>query len=406
MRAPDSLPPEIERDLDAMDAAIAGRPHPHGDPLLAELAALVAERRPRLDPAGGRRLDAAFDASPRRAWARPLAALRLPSRFAAPALGLAACAAVAVVIGLSTTRGPDATLTTGGGTTPSNEIARQSGGGSGSGASSAAPDAAKKSPPPAAVTDQAAGGQSSPAFGMSPAPPPAGGDPRSDSRASRKVERSASMTLGARRAEIDAVADGVSRVATTLGGFVASSSVSTSTGGSLDLRVPSARLDDAIARLSRLAHVRRLERSTLDITAQSASARARIAELRAQRAGLLRQLARAVTLAETDRVRARLSTVNHALDAAGMRSRRIDNRAAYANVSVELVPERRAAAAAAGGWTPGDAWHDALRVLEYAAGIALVAFAVALPLVLVGAPAWVATRRLAQRRRERALDLA
>jgi hypothetical protein len=83
----------------------------------------------------------------------------------------------------------------------------------------------------------------------------------------------------------------------------------------------------------------------------------------------------------------------------------VENRADYANLSVEVVPER-AAAVAPGAWTPRDAWHDAVRVLEVAAGIALIAFAVALPLVLLGAPAWIATRRLTQRRRERALDIA
>jgi hypothetical protein len=97
--------------------------------------------------------------------------------------------------------------------------------------------------------------------------------------------------------------------------------------------------------------------------------------------------------------------VNQRLEAARTRLRRVDNRAAYANLSVEVVPER-AAAAAPGGWSPRDAWHDALRVLEVAAGIALVAFAVALPLVLLGVPAWAGTRRLTRRRRERALDIA
>jgi cytochrome c oxidase assembly factor CtaG len=45
-------------------------------------------------------------------------------------------------------------------------------------------------------------------------------------------------------------------------------------------------------------------------------------------------------------------------------------------------------------------------VLEVTAGIALVALAVAIPLALVGAPAWLAGRRLTRRRRERALDFA
>jgi hypothetical protein len=250
-----------------------------------------------------------------------------------------------------------------------------------------------------------ASGGSTASIAPLPVPPGTSGDPRSDRRTARKVERSATMLLGARRRDVDAVAAGVAGVTTSLGGFVAASNVSSRGGGTLDLRVPAGRLDDAIVRLSRLAHVRRLERSTLDITAQSVSAKARIAALKAERHSLLGQLAKAITLTETDRLRGRVRAVNHRLESARAQSRRVDNRAAYANLSVEIVAER-AAAAAPGGWTPRDAWHDALRVLEVAAGIALVALAVALPLVALGAPAWLATRRLGQRRRERALDVA
>jgi Domain of unknown function (DUF4349) len=374
MRAPDTLPPDVERDLAAMDAAVAGRPHPGGDRLLAELAALVAESRPELEPARARRIDQRVAARRirRRHWKW--------NRALVPAAALAACAVIAVVIGLSTNGRPRPDLTAGAG-----------GGGSagsstsgGSGASSAAGTA-----------------ETAPAV---PARPPGSGDPRSDSRTARKVDRSATMTLGAPGADIDSVADGVARVATTLGGFVASSSISSGSGGDLELRIPSGRLDDAIDRLGRLAHVRQLERSTLDITALSVSARARIADLTAERRSVLRQLARATTLDETDRLKARLRSVNGRLQAARAQSRRIDNRAAYASLSVQLVPEHRSGAT--GAWSPGDAWHDALRVLEVAAGIALVAFAVALPLALLGLPAWLAGRRLTRRRRERALELA
>jgi Domain of unknown function (DUF4349) len=400
MRAPDTLPPEIEADLAAMDAAVAGRPHPDGDPLLAELAALVAEVRPEPDPDWARSLDirrrqgfskhAPFQPGRPRAR-RGIARLRPPGGWGAPALGLAACALIALVIGLAGSGGGEQ-FTAGGGS---------SGSASAGGGSTAASDAA-----PEAGGSGAASGDSSAALAPQSITPATGGDPKSDGRSARKVERAAAMTLGARRRDIDTVADGAARVATTLGGFVASSSVSSRNGGELDLRVPAARLDDAVARLSRLAHVRRLERSTLDITAQSVSARARVTELKAERRSLVRQLARAATLDEIDRLRARIHTVDNRLQAARATAQRVDNRAAYANLTVQVVAERRAAAAPAGGWSPRDAWHDALRVLEVAAGIALIAFAVALPLVLLGAPAWVATRRLTRRRRERALDLA
>ena len=432
MRAPDTLPPEVQRDLDAMDAAVRGRRADGGDAVLADLAALLAEDRPAPDPDWAVKLDARAA----QGFAKPAATRRrrprwLPSSFAAPALGLAACAVLALVIGLATARDTvNDSSSSGGGGGASSAASESAGGGSSagqsaSGGSTASGDSSDSSSrgssltpatPDSAPAPATAGGRepapataggSSPSIAplVPPSRPPTAGNPQSDRRSARKVERAASMTLGARRRDLDTVADGVARVTTSLGGFVAASNLSSRQGGTLDLRVPAGRLDDAVNRLSRLAHVRRLERSTVDITAQSVSAKARIASLKAERRSLLRQLEKAVTLDEMDRLRARVRGVNHRLEIARAQSRRVENRAAYANLSVSVVPER-AAAAAAGGWTPRDAWHDALRVLEVAAGIALVAFAVALPLILLGAPAWIATRRLAQRRRERALDIA
>jgi Domain of unknown function (DUF4349) len=365
----DTLPPEIQRDLDAMDAAVAGAPHSSGDAVLAELAALLAGDRPAPDPQWTRALDARAATG----FARPRRRLpRLPRDWFGPAAGLAATAALILVVVLVPHHGTDSASTGAGAGSSS----------SGGEADSSSSGAGQAAPSPGVATDRAA--------------------PQA-----RKVERSATMRLGAPRRDLDTVADGVARVTTQLGGFVASSNLSSREGGELDLRVPAGRLDDAIARLSRLGHLRRLERSTLDITAQAVSARTHIADLKAERRSLLRQLADATTLEQTNRLRDRLTAVNRRLQAARASARRISDRAAFASLSVELVPERaKAAASGGGGWSPRDAWHDALRVLEVAAGIALVAFAVALPLVLLGAPAWLATRRLNRRRRERALDIA
>ena len=59
---------------------------------------------------------------------------------------------------------------------------------------------------------------------------------------------------------------------------------------------------------------------------------------------------------------------------------------------------------AAGPWTPRDALGDAGRVLEVAAGVALVALAVLLPLALLALIAWPLGRAVQRRRREGALD--
>ena len=59
-----------------------------------------------------------------------------------------------------------------------------------------------------------------------------------------------------------------------------------------------------------------------------------------------------------------------------------------------------------GAWTPGDAFDDALRVLEVAAGIAVMALAIVLPLLAIWLLAWLAHRVVTRRRRERSLDVA
>ena len=245
---------------------------------------------------------------------------------------------------------------------------------------------------------------------MKAAPVPGGGSPSSDGRRGRAQERSAALTLAARPREIERVAAGILRVTDAAGGFVASSSVASGagSGGSFELRIPNARLNRALADLSELARVRERTQATRDITAETVSARGRLREAQREREGLLRALANATTINETDAVKARLRAVDARIASARASVRRLANRASYANVSVELVADRRATGAAGddGRWTPGDALADAVRVLEVAAGIAVIVLAIALPLALLAALAALLARMLGHRRRERALDMA
>jgi hypothetical protein len=151
--------------------------------------------------------------------------------------------------------------------------------------------------------------------------------------------------------------------------------------------------------------VRELSRSTEDITAQVVSARERLNDARAERKGLLRQLANATTTNVTDSIKARLRIVGREIAAYRNALRRVNNRADFADVAVTLVTAR-GAAAAGGTWTPGDAFHDALRVLEVIAGVAVIVAAVALPLLVAWLLGWLARRGVTRRRRERALDMA
>jgi hypothetical protein len=250
-------------------------------------------------------------------------------------------------------------------------------------------------------SDSAGGAESS---GALAAPSVQRAAPNADHARQRKVQRAAAITLAAPRRDIDRVARDIGDVTADVGGFVSRSSVTSSRGGDLQLRVPSARLDLTIQRLSKLAKVRELSRNSQDITGAYVSARTRLADARAERKSLLKQLANATTLNETESIRARLRDVSREIAAARNSLKRVSNRANYADVSVTLVATR--SAATGGAWTPADAFHDALRVLEVIAGVLLIAAAVALPLVIAWLLGWLARRGYTRRRRERALDMA
>src|SRR4051812_17135270 len=168
MRAPDPFPPAVAAEVAAMD------------PADAELAALVRAARTRPAPDAARRLDARAA----RALAGPLPAPRRRRgrgrALLAPALALALCACLALVVVLGT-RGDGHGV--------------ESGGGAGGGAASSA-----------------AGGSSAGAAAGVSAP-------------SRAVERTTTLELATVRHDVDAAAAAAAQVATSLGGYVAASTV-------------------------------------------------------------------------------------------------------------------------------------------------------------------------------------
>src|SRR3954471_11766491 len=389
----ETLTPAMIRDLAALDAALAGEPVDPDLADLAELTALLRQERPDADPSFARALDDRV----KRGFPRGLAGARaVPARHGAARLrpwlsahrsplALAGVVLVAVVAGLSVI--PHGIDDSGRGASVST-------------ASKPAP--AVDSGESASGTDQQARPESG---GAATAPAPVtrsgGGSPRTDSRGTRFVERSASITLGARPQDLDDVADGVVRVTDSAGGFVGSSSVSSGREATFELRIPADRLQPVLRDLSRLAHVRERTQATEDITSSVVSARDRLEEARAERASLLRRLARADSDAGTRRLRARLRAVSRQIAAAKRSVSRVENRARFADVSVDVVADRSAAAPDDNGaWTPGDALGDAGRILEVAAGVAVVTAAALLPFALIVALAWLAGRRNGRRRRQ------
>lgn len=373
-----------------------------------DLATLLREDRPEVDPFFARELDAkvaaGFPREPR--WRRLFSA----NPMLVP--GVAASMLLALVVGLATLSN------TGGDDSESGTVAMTESAGGGGSEPAAAPQVtedeaaqqyarearrAKGGAEPAADTAGAAG--------LAPgsiAPSPGGGSPRSDGTRARKVEQSAALVLAAKPGGVQRVHDEVIAVTDRHRGFVMSSSVDVLDGGGgarLELRVPSDRLKTALADLSRIADVRERREAAQDITREFVSARSRLAEARADRSGLLRRLARAATEAEREAIKSQLREANARITAAKTDLARVNNRASYSNVSVTVLGDPVAGQEEEdGAWTPGDAFDDAVRVLEVAAGVLLIALAVGLPLALIGALALVLARLTQRRRRERLLD--
>ena len=382
-----ALDPAVAAELEALEAALAG--DPAAEPELAALVRDVRADAPAMAPDFRARLDRRVE----RGFERALPRKRFASlRPMVPALGAAGCvlaAVVAVVV-----------LSAGGG---SNGSAGSSSGGASAplATQEQSADAAKSSG--SAGSGSASSPKSSSAAPSAPAVPPNG----STSARQRRVERSTRLELTT--TDVQAAGDGVVRATQAAGGFVQSSQIATGDGhstASFVLRVPTGRLDDALARLSRLGHVKSLQQSAEDITNAYNGASARLVEARAERSGLLRALSKATTAQEISSLRARIADNRRTLQRYERELAAVRNRADYATVGVEVtgVARKHAAAPGGGSWTPGDAAHDAVRVLEVSAGVALIALAVLVPLGLVGAAGGFAAVAVRRRRREAALS--
>jgi hypothetical protein len=368
-----TLDPAVAAELEALEAALAG--DLAAEPELVALVGDVRAQAPVMAPEFRGRLDRRVE----RGFERQLPRRRFQLRPLIPALGVGGCvlaAIVAVVLGAGAgTDDSDSGSAGGGIAAPLSSTQGESA------------DSAKSS-----------GGAGSSSATPAPAAPQA---------RSRRVERSTRLELTT--TDVQKAADGVVRATQAAGGFVQSSQIATGderSTASFVVRVPTSRLDDALARLSRLGHVKSLQQSAQDITGSYDSASARLAEARAERRGLLRALAKATTAQEISSLRARIADNRSELQRYQREFNAVRNRADYATVGVDVSATKRkqAAAPSGGSWTPGDAAHDAVRVLEVSAGVALIALAVLVPLGLVGAAGGFAALALRRRRREAALS--
>lgn len=380
MHPRDSLTPEQEAELEALDRALAGKPVRYELRELEELVLDVRATAPAMTPAFAARLEHELSEGFPAPREQP-AALRRPGRrrLLLPALGSLAAVLVALVVVLG-----------GGGSDEPTLVGRED---------SAQVEPSQPAPPaPAAPSPSAARAT----------PVPSAVAP---TQSKRKVERTASMAIETRADDFAKATAAVHATVARFGGIVASAQTgeSDSSGGeaAYDLRIPTARLDRALAALAKLGHVTERSQGLQDVTGSFDSVQDRLRDVRAERRGLLRALEQATTQAQIDSLKARLRSVGGQISSLKGQLASLRRRADLARVDLTVRGTGDGAGAGAGGdWTPGDAAGDAVRVLEVLAGVLLIALAVLLPAGLLAAAIVVGVRFSRRRRREGALDSA
>lgn len=405
MRLLDDAPmdPDVAAALDAIDSTLAGEPVDPKYAELAELALLLADDRPGVDPVFAHTLD-------QRVAGRFGGAERKPdgssgrSRWSGwMAGGVAAtlvAAAVVLVIFIPGLSGSKSSSS-------ASSSAAFSGAATSSSSSSGATHELSPAPSRSASGSDAGAASSTAAApdANTPSPPSNG----------RKTIQSAQLQLSTSSGHVDDVAQEAFDVVGQENGIVNRSSV-TQTGGSdgsafMQLSVPSSALAQTMTKLSQLSHAHVSSRTdnSQDVNNTYVKAKRRLADAQALRTSLLKQLANAFTTEQVDSLKAQIRDVERTISSDESALAALNHRIAFSNISLTIsagAEPQPVPSGHSGGFTIRKAVHDAGRVLVVVAGVMLIALAVLLPVAALAALAWWVGGMLTHRRRERALDLA
>jgi hypothetical protein len=204
----------------------------------------------------------------------------------------------------------------------------------------------------------------------------------------RKVAKNANLTLSTDPDKVRSVADGVVQVTRRYRGLVITSQITSgkprhrgptpiperlpigpSLGAEFQLRIPSAKLEQALDDLSKLGLVVSRTEGSQDITGRFNGTRQRIGNLTDERDALIRQLGTAVTTEAIATIKHRLAVVRRELARAQGRLDQLQQRVRMVPVHVAVVARGAGASSGGGGgFGIGTALHDAGRVLTVAPG--------------------------------------
>lgn len=227
--------------------------------------------------------------------------------------------------------------------------------------------------------------------------------------ANRAVERSATLVLGAKPADVADDSSQIFEVVHAHDGIVMRSSTHEGepgrAGASFELLIPSAKLGDALAALSAIDEVRSRHEATADITAPTVNVTELLQDSKARIDSLLGQLEGAETESEREAVEAELAQERRHRARLRSQLQHLQQRADLSRVLVRIETGAEEESGTGGGtWGVDDALGDAGQILAVAAAVTVVALAILGPIALIALLAWLTHRAWVRRERRRVLS--
>ncbi|HEX6208025.1 MAG TPA: DUF4349 domain-containing protein [Actinomycetota bacterium] len=207
------------------------------------------------------------------------------------------------------------------------------------------------------------------------------------------VIKSAQIGLEVERGGFKDALQRATSVASAEGGFVLSSSVEGKEArrGSIVLRVPSDRFEAALASLRDLGTVRRERIEGEEVGQEFVDLEARLRNLRAQEAVLLRLMDEAGSIAETIRVQRQLTGIQLQIERIRGRLRYLEDRTSFGTISVSLAEVGVAAPREPS--IIARAWERAAEGFLSVIGGLITALGLLTPIAVLALLAWLLLRR-------------
>jgi Domain of unknown function (DUF4349) len=216
-----------------------------------------------------------------------------------------------------------------------------------------------------------------------------------------KIIRDGSMSIQVPKDDFSKGFAAATRIAQNNGGFVLSSQTRGQRRGTLVLRIPAKRFDDAMVALRSIGVVQAQSITGKDVTAQYIDLKARLENAIGQRTVLRNLMAEATTIQETITVQNRLSQVELEVEQIQGQLNFIDDQVAEATVRVELHEEDAAQleqTSEVENPSLGSAWDRSIQGFLNVVSAVVIGLGYLLPLAALGLIVWLITAAVRRRR--------